>query len=180
MLLSILVSYSLPVLYLKRVVARKVDQGDSSSLGNPSASTSDHLAVEDPKHLSGLADIKVRSSIPKNYMLLLRLARHLVLIKESSHSIRLGLILHQNNMELNPNSFVKPSGLRSGFEQSSPSRRRTRQYWVVITLGEHTRVAHQYSFIVFLNFSGFILWLAFRSLILYRSVIDASLSGSDL
>lgn len=62
MLLSILVSYFLPVFYLKRVVARKVDQGDSSSLGNPSASTSDHLAVEDPKHLSGLADIKVRST----------------------------------------------------------------------------------------------------------------------
>lgn len=52
-------SYLLSVAYLKRAEARKVDQGDSSSLENPSGPTANQMSVEDLKHLSGLADIKV-------------------------------------------------------------------------------------------------------------------------
>lgn len=42
----------------ERVEARKIDQGDSSSLAQPSGPTSDQMSAEDLKHLSGLADIK--------------------------------------------------------------------------------------------------------------------------
>lgn len=42
----------------ERAEARKVDQGDSSSLENPSGPTANQMSVEDLKHLSGLADIK--------------------------------------------------------------------------------------------------------------------------
>jgi hypothetical protein len=52
-------SHFLSVTYLKRVEARKVDQGDSSSLAEPSGPTSDQMSEEDLKHISGLADIKV-------------------------------------------------------------------------------------------------------------------------
>lgn len=49
----------LSVVYLKWVEARKADRGDSSSLAKPSRPTPEQMSVEDLKHLSGLADIKV-------------------------------------------------------------------------------------------------------------------------
>ena len=53
-------SNTLYVAYLKRVEARKSDRGDSPSLAQPSGPTPEQMSVEGLKHLSDLADIKVR------------------------------------------------------------------------------------------------------------------------